>query len=602
MQAHVSADPGTLSATATAAAPQTTAVTIAVTGSGGSGAVTAGLILLAAARRAGLYGLMTRSAGPQVRGGESAAMLRIGPAPVGCIGDRFDILAALDWGNHARFSDEIPLDGASLVLADAAAGAVPATVAEAAGQVERLPFAADAASRTHGRANLVLVGVVGAAAGLPLDALIAGAADALGHKGEHLVEAARACIGAGYATGVPLARPGRLHRPEVASAARWNLSGNEAAGLGALRGGVRFVAAYPITPASDLLEWLAPRIERLGGALIQAEDELAAINMAIGGAFGGVPTLTATSGPGLSLMLEGIGLAVASETPVVVVNVMRGGPSTGIPTKSEQADLGTALHGLHGDAPHLVLAALDIADCAFTLDWATRLAERLQTAAIVLSDQTLGQSRAIVDAPARAPDLGGRLLAAPGAGPYRRYADGPGWVSPMALPGQAGGMYTAEGLEHNERGTPSSLAADHQHQLDKRALKLTGFDYGPAWAAIDGPDRARLCLVTWGSASGATREAAARLANHGIAVRVIALRLIAPLRRQALLAAIGTAAVLVVEQNHRGQLFHYLNGERALPPTARSLATPGPLPLRPADIAAAARGLVAESTVEGGTD
>ena len=182
----------------------------------------------------------------------------------------------------------------------------------------------------------------------------------------------RACIHAGYAA-APAAPTRDL---PVVAAARWNISGNEAAGLGALRGGLRFVAAYPITPATEMLEWLAPRLERLGGALLQAEDELASVNMIIGSSFGGAPSLTATSGPGLSLMMEGLGLAIASETPVVVVNVQRGGPSTGIPTKSEQSDLNLAVYGFHGDAPHLVLAALDIRDCVFTLHWAMRLAEQ----------------------------------------------------------------------------------------------------------------------------------------------------------------------------------------------------------------------------------
>ena len=154
--------------------------------------------------------------------------------------------------------------------------------------------------------------------------------------------------------------------------------------MGALRGGIRFAAASPITPATELLEWLAPRLKTLGGGLLQAEDELASINMIIGGSFGGVPSLTATSGPGLSLMLEAMGLAVAAEVPATVVNVMRGGPSTGCPTKSEQTDLNVALYGLHGDAPHLVLGALDHADCILTTEWAVRLAEALQTLAVVL--------------------------------------------------------------------------------------------------------------------------------------------------------------------------------------------------------------------------
>ncbi len=250
-----------------------------------------------------------------------------------------------------------------------------------------LPLKTLAAAIPGGRLNMAALGAVGAIAGLPREALEAEARVALGKKGESLAAAAVACIHAGYA-----AAPARAIATG-ATGERWNLSGNEASGLGALRGGVRFVAAYPITPATEMLEWLAPRLDKVGGGLLQAEDELASVNMIIGGSFGGVPSLTATSGPGLSLMMEGLGLAVTSETPVVVANVMRGGPSTGIPTKSEQSDLNIAIYGFHGDAPHLVLAAFDIRDCVFTFQWAVRLAEHLQTVAIVLTDQSLGQSR-----------------------------------------------------------------------------------------------------------------------------------------------------------------------------------------------------------------
>ncbi len=560
---------------------------IAVIGSGGSGAVTAGLILLNAAARAGYYGLLTRSAGPQIRGGESAAMIRFSRRPVRCMGDRFDILVALDWGNHTRFRDEIPIDGDSLVLADTGTHPVPAMVADSGAELRDGRFQQLASMQDEGRANMIAVGAAGAALGLPLESLVEGAAATLKGKGQAVLGSAQRCIRDGYGSG-----PGGA--PATSAPAghcqRWNISGNEASGLGALRGGVRFVAAYPITPASEMLEWLAPRLERLGGALLQAEDELASINMIIGGSFGGVPSLTATSGPGLSLMLEGIGLAIASETPVVVANVMRGGPSTGIPTKTEQSDLDIALYGCHGDAPHLVLGALSIADCVFTTAWSTQLAEHLQTAAIVLSDQLIGQSRAIIDPPP-APDLGpGRVLASDARGaqsqPYQRYAAGADGISPMSIPGRCGASYTADGLEHNAAGTPSSLAADHRAQLDKRRRKLVEFDYGDAWAEIDG--EGPLCIVTWGSTHGVVSEASERLRQRGRPTRVIGLRLLAPLQHTALREAIGEARVIVVEQNHSAQLFRYLHAQRALPLHAHSLARPGPLPLRPDEIVTAA--------------
>jgi len=556
---------------------QADGLSIAITGSGGSGAVTTGLILLAAIARAGYYGLMTRSAGPQIRGGESAAMVRFSQRPVDCMGDCFDLLVGLDWRNINRFIDEIPLGTDSLVLFDPAGDSIAPEISATGACIGEIPFKEIAGGITGGRLNMAALGATGAAAGLPIDALEAGALATLSSKGEEVAEAAIACIRAGFAA-APTRSP-----VTVAAGERWNLSGNEASGLGALRGGVRFVAAYPITPATEMLEWLAPRLEQLGGVLLQAEDELASVNMIIGGSFGGVPSLTATSGPGLSLMMEGLGLAVSSETPVVVANVMRGGPSTGIPTKSEQSDLNIAIYGLHGDAPHLVLAAMDIRDCVFTFQWAVRLAEHLQSVAIVLTDQALGQSRAIVDPPARFVDYLPRVISGPQDDSYRRYALIENGVSPMAIPGQAGCMYTADGLEHNERGTPSSMSADHLAQLDKRHRKLLNFDYGEHWAEIqgDGPT----CLVTWGSCAGPVREAAERLNAVGNPIRVVALRLIAPLQKESLAKALdGAKRIVVIEQNQGAQLFHYLHAEQALPAHAQSLARPGPLALRPGEI------------------
>lgn len=551
---------------------------VVITGSGGSGAVTTGWILLDAAARAGYYGLMTRSAGPQIRGGESAAMVRFSISPVYCLDDRFDVVVGLDWRNVSRFADEIPMDSDSLILADPTAGEVPTLLTASGARIQVCEFKHHAAAVEKGRINMVSLGAIAAVTRLPLEALEAGVHATLARKGASVVEAAITCIRAGFSA----AAGGEKQLTRIAPQ-RWNISGNEAAGLGALRAGVRFVAAYPITPASEMLEWLAPRLERFGGALLQAEDELASVNMIIGSSFGGVSSLTATSGPGLSLMMEGLGLAVASETPVVVVNVMRGGPSTGIPTKSEQSDLNIALYGFHGDAPHLVLAAISIRDCAFTTQWGVYLAEHLQTVAIVLSDQSLGQSRAISDPPETCDPPLRRVTTENASDSYQRYAETKDGISSMSCPGVPGGMYTGEGLEHDPTGAPSSMASDHAVQLEKRRRKLADFDYGPRWAEIRGDGTQ--CIVTWGSASGAAFEAAERLERRGTPTRTIALRLLAPLPRQALLdALVGAERVLVVEQNQGAQLFRYLHAQQILPDHARSLARPGPLPLRPREI------------------
>ncbi|MGE0876939.1 MAG: hypothetical protein AB7O31_19940, partial [Burkholderiales bacterium] len=364
---------------------------------------------------------------------------------------------------------------------------------------------------------------------------------------------------------------------------RWLITGNEAAGYGALRGGVRFVAAYPITPATELLEYLAPALAGIGGTLVQAEDELASINMALGASFGGVPALTATSGPGLSLMLESLGLGVAAEVPVVVVDVMRTGPSTGIATKSEQADLGAAIYGLHGDAPHVVIAPNSLADCIAATEWAVGLAESLQVPAIVLADQYLGQARGVVEAPAAGAAPAKRLTATAGAESYRRYALTASGVSAMAIPGTPGTTYTADGLEHNEQGTPSSQASDHLAQMDKRARKLAGLDPGDAWASVEGTGDT--AIVTFGSCTSPAREAIARA---GGGFRLISVRMLSPAQPARLAQALqGVKRVLVLEQNHSGQFLRYLRGEYVLPGEVHSLRRPGPLPFRPAEIQAA---------------
>ncbi|HET9337562.1 MAG TPA: 2-oxoacid:acceptor oxidoreductase subunit alpha [Casimicrobiaceae bacterium] len=559
-------------------------VSIAIAGSGGAGVMTAGTLLLTAAAKAGAYGLMVRTSGPQIRGGEAAALVRLASHPVGSLDDGFDLLLALDWQNVQRFADEIPLGAASLVVGDASEGEAPATYLASGARHAALPLKAMAKKIPKSWTNMVALGVAGACAGLPREALVAALAESWKRDADALA-ANTAAIDAGFAAAAELPAIARL--PSLApSSGRWLVSGNEAAGLGAIRGGVRFVAAYPITPATELLEWMAPALAQVGGTLLQAEDELASINMIVGASFAGVPSLTATAGPGLALMTEGIGLAVSAEVPIVVVDVMRGGPSTGIPAKSEQSDLGYAVSGLHGDAPRVVVAPTSIVDCLATTQWAVHLAEAMQVPAIVLSDQFMGQSRAIVDRPDDLELVAGRVVAPAGTADYKRYRDTPSGVSPMALPGTPGLAYTADGLEKNEAGTPSSGARDHRVQLDKRERKVSGFDYGERWADVEGDGA--LAVITFGSSTAPVREAIARARASGVHAKLVALRLLAPVLPQAFERALdGVRHVIVVEQNHGAQLFRYLRGNVDLPGRPESFHRPGPLPLKPSELAAA---------------
>ena len=585
-------------------------ISLAITGSGGAGVMTAGNLLLEVAAQAGWYGLMVRSSGPQIRGGEAAALLRFSHAPVECLDDRFDVLIGIDWQNIHRFADEIPLDAASVMIGDPDQSEPPEVFVKRGARYAPLPFKQMAKAIPGSWPNMIALGLAAGLVGLPADSVKTILQKSLKKGGGEKMAANLAAAEAGYAAAAKVPAVPRLagyvafgageksapnasqksaHGASEKSAAgegrdgRWLITGNQAAGYGAVRGGVRFCAAYPITPATEVLEWLAPALPKVGGALVQAEDELASINMIIGASYGGVPSLTATSGPGLSLMIEALGLAVAAEVPIVVVDVMRGGPSTGIPAKSEQSDVNIALNGLHGDAPRVVVAPNSIADCVAATQWAVHLAEAMQTPAIVLSDQYFGQTRAVVDPPADIGLASARVTAPAGAEGYKRYAITASGISPMAIPGTPGTAYTADGLEHNESGIPSSQSADHIRQLDKRAKKLTQFDYGERWAEIEG--EGELAVVTFGSCTGAAREALARAAADGIKARLVSLRLLSPSQPERLAAALaGAKRVLVVEQNHTGQLYRYLRAEYDLPGEVKSFRHPGPLPMRPAEI------------------
>src|SRR5271166_821746 len=558
-------------------------ISIAIVGSGGAGALTAGNFLLEAASAAGYQGILTRTVGAQIRGGEAASLVRLATHPVECLPDHFDLLIGIDWLNAHRFGAEIQVGPNSLVISDPRGGQPPPSVAAAGARVAEIPFKDLAKAIPDGRPNMIALGIAGRLLGLGLDTLTGLLETRLADKGQGAIDASRKGIGAGFDAAQDLDLGFRLAPPKPTAARRWLLSGNEAAALGALRGGVRFAAAYPITPATEILEWLAPNLAKLGGALLQAEDELAAINMIIGASFGGTPALTATSGPGLSLMIEALGLATAAEMPIVVIDVMRSGPSTGIPTKSEQADLNIAVYGFHGDAPHLVAAPQSIGDCLFTTQWATYLAEALQTPAIVLSDQFIGQARAAIERPADVAFIGQRLKATNIAGAYKRYAMAANGVSPMAIPGTRGGQYTADGLTHTERGTPTSGEADHGAQLDKRRDKLERFNFGDHWATSEGSGE--LAVITWGSLTGPVREGIEHAARDGVEASLLAPRLLSPVQPDRFARALdGKKRALIVEQSHGAQFYRYLRAHYDLPAAVRVLNRPGPLPIRTSEI------------------
>lgn len=561
---------------------QVKSIAIAVVGSGGAGAITAGSLLLEASARAGNYGLLTRSVGPQIRGGEAAALLRLGTEPVDNIGDGYDILLALDWKNADRFAAELSLGPGSLILSDPEQGPIPDVIAASGARVRELPISKLAKSVKKGRPNMIALGLLSAILNIPRATLQEVLTSRLGGKGDQVIQASMDTIDAGIAAAADFDRqplPVRQSNREN----HWMINGNQATGMGAVQGGIRFVAAYPITPATEVLEWMALALQKVGGRLVQAEDELASVNMIIGASYGGIPSLTATSGPGLSLMMEGLGLAVAAEVPVVVVDVMRVGPSTGIATKAEQSDLNIAVYGFHGDAPHLVVAPSSITDCLFTAQWSVYLAEAMQVPVIFLSDQYLGQAMAVIDQPGSIDARADRLTAGQSEAEYLRYELTDSGISPMAIPGTPGCQYTADGLEHSPAGTPSTLAEDHAVQMDKRQRKITTFDYGDYWAEIEG--EGTQAIITWGSTAGSVREALKRLRAEGIDdIKLIIIRLLLPVQVEKFNQAMaGVDRALVVEQSHSGQFYRYLHAHYDLPVATDVFHRAGPLLIRPGE-------------------
>src|SRR5579863_316364 len=254
------------------------------------------------------------------------------------------------------------------------------------------------------------------------------------------------------------------------------MMGNDAIGYGALAAGCRFMAGYPITPATDVLEWMAKYAPQYGGVVVQAEDELGAINMTIGAAFAGVRSMTATSGPGQALMTEGIGLAGVIEVPIVVVECARAGPSTGMPTKTEQSNLNHLIFSGHGEIPRVVIAPGTVEESFYLTVTAFNIAEKYQVPVFVLSEQALCQSKATLpslDVAAVTVDRGklernGHLK----FGEYRRFAFTEDGVSPRSVPGTEGGMYLAPGSEHNDRGVITENAGNRAKMMEKRMRKL----------------------------------------------------------------------------------------------------------------------------------
>jgi 2-oxoglutarate ferredoxin oxidoreductase subunit alpha len=345
------------------------------------------------------------------------------------------------------------------------------------------------------------------------------------------------------------------------------ISGNQALAMGAIAAGCRFYAGYPITPATDIMEFLAGEFPRIGGTVIQAEDEIAAIAMAFGASYDGVRSMTATSGPGLSLMVEMLGHATMAEVPLVVVDVQRAGPSTGMPTKVSQGDLRISVFGAHDDAPRIVVAPVSVEDNFYQIINAFNLAEKYQTPVIFLSDQDMSvRVQTIPPFDLSRVHIEPRLLW-DGRDPasFERYKDTPSGVSPMSIPGMKGGQYVAEGLEHLPNGEPDYTPEMHAKNMFKRGKKIRAAAAdAEKWGMLEyfGNRNAPVAIVGWGSTIGPVREAVERAEAEGLPVAVMYTKMIYPLPRMEIADFIRhRQAIIVPEMNYTGQFARMIQAE-----------------------------------------
>ncbi|HSA07117.1 MAG TPA: 2-oxoacid:acceptor oxidoreductase subunit alpha [Candidatus Gastranaerophilales bacterium] len=335
------------------------------------------------------------------------------------------------------------------------------------------------------------------------------------------------------------------------------MSGCEAMALGALVAGCKFYSGYPITPATEIMEFLAKELPRLGGNVLQCEDEIAAITAALGASFSGVKAMTATSGPGLSLMSEAIGLASMAELPVVIADVQRGGPSTGLPTKTEQSDLNLAIYGTHGDTPKIVLAPINVEDSFYQTVKAFNYAEKYQVPVIILSDVSLGERRECIDEfDIKDIEVINRLKPEKlnENESFSRYTQTYSGISPMTTPGEKGGAYIATGLEHTEDSSPSSKPHVHAAMTEKRFKKIETAQSEFLAAKTYGDDDAKFGIISWGSTSGAVLEAIDLAEKQGYKIQALYPRIIYPFPTKWINDFLhNKEMLLIVERNYCGQ-------------------------------------------------
>jgi 2-oxoglutarate ferredoxin oxidoreductase subunit alpha len=530
-----------------------------VGGQQGEGIESTGEIFAIALNRLGYHLYGYRHFSSRIKGGHTNNKIRVSTFPSRSISDDLDVLVAFDQETIDVNIHELSDRG--IVIADSKFD--PTLPEGAKGVLYAVPFTEIADSLgTSLMKNMVAVGASSAALGLDIEPFQNVVAEIFAKKGQKIIDMNVEAIakGAEYFEEKAGGKIEALRLADGDGKQRMFMIGNDAIGLGAVAAGCRFMAAYPITPASEVMEYLIKKLPEFGGTVIQTEDEIAAVTMAIGANYAGARSFTASAGPGLALMTEAIGLAGMTETPVVIIDTQRGGPSTGLPTKQEQGDINALIHGSPGEIPKIVLTPSTVEDCFYDTIEAFNLSEEYQCPVILATDLALSLGKQSVDPLdySRIQIRRGKLVdeVAEHEGElFKRYEDTEDGVSPRVLPGQKHGIHHVTGVEHNEVGRPSEDPINRKQQMDKRLRKLSNFKYPEALRTDCPHAEPDVLIIGIGSTIGTISEAKERLEKEGKKVNHVQVRIVLPFPASELKPYIDAAKrVVVVENNASGQL------------------------------------------------
>ena len=533
-------------------------------GEAGQGIATPGDIFARIIVRRGLH-LSTYNAYQSIiRGGHIFLTLRICDQEMFTHGDKLDLLLCLNQDTMDRHQRLIGPGGRVLYNSD--------TIKPGesnGGDLCPIPVGELTQSRNRLIQNTVAMGAVSSLMALDFEVLEESLQLRFARQGEQVVAQNVEVAKAGFDYAQLNFRPFSQPLPQGGKPlAVW--SGNEAIAMGGAAAGVKFYAAYPMSPASGILHWMASNARNLGIMVRQVEDEIGVSNMVIGAAHTGVRAMCATSGGGFALMTEAVGAAGMMEIPVIYIDVMRAGPSTGVPTKTEQGDLWQVLGASQGDYERLIAAPFDALDAFNTMPELFNLADRFQCPGIMISDLLISEGRYSVD-----PDLidmhpvidRGQLITDPvSPNGYKRYENTDTGISPRAIPGLEGYVHVVATDEHDEDSTLISDEFTNPHKrrmmVEKRGRKMQGIlDLIPQ-PELDGPEDAEVTLVGWGSTQGAIKEAIGQLAERGVTVNQLAIKWLVPFHADHVLGILNNAKkVIIVENSYSGQFARYLRSE-----------------------------------------